>query len=313
MTERRHMLRLPRPAFATVLLVACVLLFASDAVAQRRGRGSVRHSSASRTTARRGGASRTTVTRTTTRGTAARRPAARRPAARRPAARPARRGARAGYRAGSRRYDKRYSAWKDARRDYYRYRTINHLIRVGAYVATRPRYTTTVVVSGSTYYYSGGVYYVSSGSGYVVVSSPPGAVVYAVPAHTTVIYVDSTPYYYYGGTYYVVSTESAPRPTVVVDASATSVKESYPSYANTEQAPDDTDAAATEMPPMTDDDQSYEVVAPPVGATVPYLPDEADAETVKGKKYYVFEGTFYRPFSSDGDTVYMVVEDPRKS
>ncbi len=310
---KRTQVRAPRSVFALGLLAAgMMLLFAPEAVAQRRGGGSVRHSSASRTTASRCGDSRTTVTRTTTRGTAARRPAAR-PAARRPAARPARRGARAGYRAGSRRYDKHYSAWKDARRDYYRYRTINHMIRVGAYVATRPRYTTTVVVSGSTYYYSGGVYYVSSGSGYVVVSSPPGAVVYAVPAHTTVVYVDSTPYYYYGGTYYVVSTQSAPRPTVVVDDSATAVKETYPSYANTEQTPDGAEAAAPELPPMTDDDQSYEVVAPPVGATVPYLPDEADEETVKGKKYFVFEGTFYRPFSSDGDTVYMVVEDPRQS
>ena len=189
------------------------------------------------------------------------------------------------------------------------------MIRVGAYVATRPRTYTTVVVSGSTYYYAGGVYYVSSGSGYVVASGPPGAVVYAVPAHTTVVYVDSTPYYYYGGTYYVVSTQPAPQPTIVVDASGTSVKESYPSYANTEKPSGGTDegAAAPEVPPMTDDDQSYKVVAPPTGATVPYLPDEADAETINGKKYFVYEGTYYRPFSSEGDTVYMVVEDPRQS
>ena len=193
------------------------------------------------------------------------------------------------------------------------------MLYVGAYYATRPKTYTTVVVSGSSYYYAGGVYYVSSGSGYVVVSAPPGAVVYAVPTHTTVVYVNSTPYYYYGGTYYVVSTEPAPQPTVVVDASATSVKESYPSYANTGEPSGGTEkgtekgAAAPEVPPMTDDDQSYKVVAPPVGATVPYLPDEAKAETVKGKKYFVYESTYYRPFSSDGDTVYMVVDDPRQS
>ncbi len=59
------------------------------------------------------------------------------------------------------------------------------------------------------------------------------------------------------------------------------------------------------------DDQNYEVVAPPVGATVPYLPEEAREETVDGRVYLVYEGTYYRPFASDGETIYMVVEDPR--
>jgi hypothetical protein len=63
---------------------------------------------------------------------------------------------------------------------------------------------------------------------------------------------------------------------------------------------------------MTDDEENYEVVAPPIGATVPYLPDEADEKTINGKKYLVYEGAYYRPFSSDGDTVYMVVEDPKQ-
>jgi len=62
---------------------------------------------------------------------------------------------------------------------------------------------------------------------------------------------------------------------------------------------------------MTDDEDNYEVIEPPVGATVPYLPDEADEETVEGKKYFVYDGTYYRPFASDGETIYMVVEDPR--
>ena len=72
-----------------------------------------------------------------------------------------------------------------------------------------------------------------------------------------------------------------------------------------------TSATDSETPPMTDDDQSYEVVAPPVGATVPYLPEEAKEETVGGKKYFVHEATYYRAFASDGDTIFMVVEDPR--
>jgi len=183
-----------------------------------------------------------------------------------------------------------------------RYRTANNLIRAGTYWATRPKYSTAVVVSGSSYYYWGGMYYVSSGSGYVVVSPPPKAVVYAIPVTATPVYVGSTPYYYYGGTYYVPTTKPAEKPkgtettvnvNVSTDASATETK------------PETMDA-----PEMTQDDSNYEVVTPPVGATVPYLPDEAKEETVGGKKYFVSEGAYYRPFASDGETIYMIVEKP---
>ncbi len=61
---------------------------------------------------------------------------------------------------------------------------------------------------------------------------------------------------------------------------------------------------------MTADDHNYEVVAPPTGATVPYVPDEADEKTIGGTTYMVYEGTYYRPFVSEGETIYMVVEDP---
>ncbi len=139
----------------------------------------------------------------------------------------------------------------------------------------------------------------SSGTGYVVVSAPPGAVVHAVPAVTTVVYVGSTPYYYYGGTYYVATTQPAPPPPAPVQDTS----------AKTTSA----EGAEEKEPPMTEADHNFKVVAPPVGATVPYLPDEADEETVNGKKYFVSEGTYYRPFASDGDTIYMVVKDPTKA
>ena len=61
---------------------------------------------------------------------------------------------------------------------------------------------------------------------------------------------------------------------------------------------------------MTADDHNYEVVASPVGATVPYLPDEAEERTIGGTTYMVYEGTYYRPFVSEGETIYMVVEEP---
>ena len=247
---------------------------------QRQGSGSVRNSSkASKQTA---GVNTRPGTRPVTPGaTPGRRPATGA-------------SARAGYRAGYSRG--RYHGWYDARRSYYRWRTVTGFIRLGAYVAMQPKQTTTVVVTGTTYYYSGGVYYMSSGSGYVVVSAPPGAVVDAVPTYTTVVYVGTTEYLYYGGTYYATTTAPAQQPPPF-DPNATAV-------ASTEG--DDPSEV-----PMTDDDDNYEVIEPPVGATVPYLPDEADEETVDGKKYFVYDGTYYRPFASDGETIYMVVGDPR--
>ena len=63
----------------------------------------------------------------------------------------------------------------------------------------------------------------------------------------------------------------------------------------------------------TEDGENYEVVKAPIGATVPYLSEEAKEQTIKGKKYFHDEGTYYQPFSSEGETIYMVVEDPNKS
>ena len=62
---------------------------------------------------------------------------------------------------------------------------------------------------------------------------------------------------------------------------------------------------------MVESDHNYEVVAPPMGATVPYLPDEADKVEVESKTYYVYEDTYYRQFVNDGDSIFMVVEDPK--
>ena len=62
-----------------------------------------------------------------------------------------------------------------------------------------------------------------------------------------------------------------------------------------------------------DDEPNYEGCGSPVGVTVPYLPESAHEETVGGKAYFVHEGTDYRPFASDGETIYMVVEDPRQA
>ena len=256
---------------AGIGLLAVNLIVVPAASADRRGRGSVRHSSRSKPrTSGRAAPGRATPGRATPRRSPA---SPRRTTARR----------------SSRRSYGRYSARKDAWRDYRRWRAITGLIR-GAYIATRPPRTTTVVVTGTSYYYSGGVYYTASGTGYVVVSAPPQAVVYGVPTATTVVYVRSTPYYYYGGTYYIATTQPAPPPP---------------------PPPEGTDLS--QQPEMTDDDHNYQVVTAPVGATVPYLPDEADKQSINGRSYFLYDGAYYRPFVSDGDTVYVVVEDPREA
>lgn len=257
------------------LLSTTTLLTAQRPKTDQKSRGSVRNSSTANQKKKRD-----TAKRSTARTTSARRS-----------------GARAGYRAGYSRG--RYNGWHDARRDYRRWRTVTGLFKLGVYAATRPKQTTTVVVTGTTYYYSGGVYYVQQGSGYVVVSAPPGAVVYSVPTYTTTVYVDTTEYLYVNGTYYVPTTKPAEQPPP--------------------PPPDTTTADATEsedpsdIPMIEDNEQNYEVVAPPPGATVPYLPEEADEETVNGKTYFVHADTYYKPFASDGDTIYMVVENPNKT
>jgi len=44
-----------------------------------------------------------------------------------------------------------------------------------------------------------------------------------------------------------------------------------------------------------------------------YVPEEAVEETVAGKKYFVYNCTYYRPFVNEGETIYMVVDDPRQA
>ena len=181
---------------------------------------------------------------------------------------------------------------------------MNHLIRAGTYLLSRPTYSTPVVVSGTTYYYAGGVYYVSHGSSYVIVTPPHGAVVYSIPTTTTVVYVGATPYYYYGGTYYVATAEPASKPEA--PQTNVNVNVNVTSEATTEKG------EKVKLPPLAEDDEeeNFKVVAPPVGATVPYLSEEATEKTVNGKKYFVHEGTYYRPYASDGETIFMVVQDP---
>jgi hypothetical protein len=45
-------------------------------------------------------------------------------------------------------------------------------------------------------------------------------------------------------------------------------------------------------------------------ATVPSLPEGAEQRDVDGNTHFVYADTFYKPFYSGSDVVYMVVADP---
>jgi hypothetical protein len=55
---------------------------------------------------------------------------------------------------------------------------------------------------------------------------------------------------------------------------------------------------------------NYKVTAPPKGATVSHLPDDAVEKTIGSTKYFTYSGTWYQAFYSGSTVVYMVVKEP---
>jgi hypothetical protein len=55
----------------------------------------------------------------------------------------------------------------------------------------------------------------------------------------------------------------------------------------------------------------YKVVTPPYGVTVTDLPDGAVSKTVKGAKYFVYSGVWYKAFYSGDQAIYMIVNSPK--
>jgi hypothetical protein len=52
----------------------------------------------------------------------------------------------------------------------------------------------------------------------------------------------------------------------------------------------------------------YVIVAPPVGATVDYLPDGCTSISSNGGYYFDCSGIYYQPFFENGVAVYQVVQ-----
>ena len=51
----------------------------------------------------------------------------------------------------------------------------------------------------------------------------------------------------------------------------------------------------------------YQVIPPPVGATVSTLPSGAVDQNINGTAYFTFGGAYYRPFYSGSSVIYEVV------
>ena len=67
------------------------------------------------------------------------------------------------------------------------------------------------------------------------------------------------------------------------------------------------------MSEAPEEGKNFEVVEPPEGSTVPYLPEGAKEKTVDGQKYQVVGDTYYKAFISGEDTIYMVMKKPENA
>ena len=141
-----------------------------------------------------------------------------------------------------------------------------------------------------------------------------GAAVVALPRAYTTVYVSGAPYYYSNGVYY----QNAPsgQGYTVVEAPAGAEVQQLPEQTINVNVEGDTYQYANgayyqeKKPEKQGEDPSYEVVDPPKGATVQNIPEDAKKEKVGDKDYFVYGNTWYKPFSSGSDVVYMVVPKP---
>jgi hypothetical protein len=145
-------------------------------------------------------------------------------------------------------------------------------VLLGAMIANIPDDSETVYAQGQPYYYSNGNYYqpAPSGSGYQAVAAPTGAAVQELPPQTVNVNVEGDKNYYYSNGAFYE--ESAAQ-------------------------------GEAENP-------EYTVVAPPMGAMVPDLPDGTEKRSVNDATYFVYGDTWYKPFYSGDEVVYKVVEAP---
>ena len=60
-------------------------------------------------------------------------------------------------------------------------------------------------------------------------------------------------------------------------------------------------------------EENFRIVAPPIGATVTMLPEDTKEKKVGEDTYFVYDKTWYKPFYSGDDVLYMVSTNPEAS
>ena len=171
-------------------------------------------------------------------------------------------------------YDDYWDDYHDHHNDYWHgddeWWALAAGLTIGAAIATLPPRYETVYVSNTTYYYANGSYYTTAPAGGYVMAAPPTGAVVEQP------------------------------PAQVVNVTVNDQDYGYSNGAYYE----------VQEPEEEGGDPTFKTVEAPVGAKVDYVPDGAESKTVDGIVYFVFNDTYYRPFYSGSDVVYMVVENP---
>ena len=125
-------------------------------------------------------------------------------------------------------------------------------------------------VGTTSYYYANGYYYTSAPAGGYVMAAPPVGVTVQQP------------------------------PTQVVNVTVNNQDYGYSNGAYYE----------IQEPEAEGGEPTFKTVEAPVGAKVDYVPDGASSETIDGVTYFVYSDTYYRPFYSGSEVVYIVAEKP---
>lgn len=175
---------------------------------------------------------------------------------------------------------------------------------IGAVIDFLPPGCITLAIGDRPIFYGAGIYYRRLGPRYVVVDSPLGATVDAVPEGSDTLAVGGQTLYYYEGSYYQLN----PAHGYDIVYPPEGVQVTY--------LPEDTDSLAAGDGTVYcshgvfynyDAGQDvYTVITPPEGAAVPSLPFDHRVVVIRARRYYVYNGTYFRPVFRGGRTFYIV-------
>ncbi len=127
-------------------------------------------------------------------------------------------------------------------------------------------------------------------------------------------------YYFANGTFYEDTTDPASLPTEEQRAAEQKAAAAAAENVNDEDRKGAVayaeDEAFEGMEPgeLKDEapEENFRIVAPPMGATVSMLPEDAEEKKIGETTYFVYAGTWYKPFYSGEDVVYMVSSNPEE-